>query len=73
MKSQIKKLEISYFLICLKKRGTSACVLEQPICFFFHTQSALSSRQIHYKISFNRRESIFYNAKLQNVSEHLRK
>ena len=71
MKSQIKKLEISYFLICLKK-GTSACVVEQPICFFFHTQSALKSCQIHYKISFNRRESIFYNAKLQNMSEHLR-
>ena len=72
MKSQIKKLEISYFLICssVEKRGTSACIVEQPIYFFFNTHSALTSGQIHYKISFNRRESMFYNAKLQHVVVH---
>ena len=69
MKSQIKKLEISYFLICssVEKRGTSACIVEQPIYLFFNTHSALTSGQVHYKISFNRKESIFYNAKLQHA------
>ena len=72
MKSQNKKLEISYFLICLKKRHISLCSRAADL-LLFHTQSVLSLRQIHYKISFNRRESIFYNAKLQNVCERLRK
>ena len=64
MKSQIQKLEISYFLICssVEKRGTSACIVEQPITSFFNTHSALTSGQIHYTISFNKREAIFYNA-----------
>ena len=63
MKSQIKKLEISYFLVCssVEKRGTSACIVEQPITSFFNTHSALTSGQIHYTISFNKREAIFYN------------
>ena len=72
MKSQIKKLEISYFLICLKKRHISLCsraadmlLFSYPKCPYFTSNSLQDKLQ--------RRESIFYNAKLQNVSEHLRK
>ena len=34
MKSQNKKLEISYFLICLKKRHISLCSREADLLLF---------------------------------------